>query len=295
MPELPTYGGQAVIEGVMMRGARFSAVAVRAPDQSIVIDRKPLAKIYQSKLTKIPFLRGLLILWDALALGMRSLAFSANIQAEEEDERIEGVPLTITLIGSLAVGVSIFFLLPAGVAQWLGESAGWSPLMAGLIEGLLRLGLLVSYVGGIGLMADIRRVYGYHGAEHKTINAFEAGAPLEVEDVARFPIEHPRCGTAFLLTVAIFSIIAFSLLGPMPLLARLVSRILLIPVLASMAYEYIRFSARFASNPLIKLLIWPNLALQRLTTREPSESMLEVAISSFQAMRESEVSADSPA
>jgi uncharacterized protein YqhQ len=295
MPELPTYGGQAVIEGVMMRGARFSAVAVRAPDQSIVIDRKPLAKIYQSKLTKIPFLRGLLILWDALALGMRSLAFSANIQAEEEDERIEGVPLTITLIGSLAVGVSIFFLLPAGVAQWLGESAGWSSLMAGLIEGLLRLGLLVSYVGGIGLMADIRRVYGYHGAEHKTINAFEAGAPLEVEDVARFPIEHPRCGTAFLLTVAIFSIIAFSLLGPMPLLARLVSRILLIPVLASMAYEYIRFSARFASNPLIKLLIWPNLALQRLTTREPSESMLEVAISSFQAMRESEVSADSPA
>jgi uncharacterized protein YqhQ len=295
MPELPTYGGQAVIEGVMMRGARFSAVAVRAPDQSIVIDRKPLAKIYQSKLTKIPFLRGLLILWDALALGMRSLAFSANIQAEEEDERIEGVPLTITLIGSLAVGVSIFFLLPAGVAQWLGESAGWSSLMAGLIEGLLRLGLLVSYVGGIGLMADIRRVYGYHGAEHKTINAFEAGAPLEVEEVARFPIEHPRCGTAFLLTVAIFSIIAFSLLGPMPLLARLVSRILLIPVLASMAYEYIRFSARFASNPLIKLLIWPNLALQRLTTREPSESMLEVAISSFQAMRESEVSADSPA
>lgn len=295
MPELPTYGGQAVIEGVMMRGARFSAVAVRAPDQSIVIDKQPLARIYRSKLTKIPFVRGLLMLWDALALGMRSLAFSANIQADEEEERIEGASLTITLVGSLAVGISIFFLLPAGVAQWLGEIAGWSSLTASLAEGLLRLGLLVSYVGGIGLMKDIRRVYGYHGAEHKTINAFEAGAALDVKEVARFPVVHPRCGTAFLLTIAFLSVIAFSLLGPMPLLARLASRILLIPVLASLAYEYIRFSARYSTHPLIKLLIWPNLALQRLTTREPDEEMLEVAIASFQAMRESELPAGSPA
>jgi uncharacterized protein YqhQ len=293
MSQLPTYGGQAVIEGVMMRGSRFSTVAVRAPDSSIVIETRPLAKIYQSKLVKIPFLRGILILWDALALGMRSLTFSANVQAEQKQEKIEGAPLAITLAGSLAVGISVFFLLPAGLAHWLADATGWETVLVNLAEGALRLGLLIGYIGGIGLLDEIRRVYGYHGAEHKTINAFEAGADLTVKDVARFPLEHPRCGTAFLLTIAVLSVIIFSLLGPIPLLTRLASRILLIPVLASLAYEYIRFSAKFANHALIKPLIWPNLTLQKLTTREPTDEMLEVALAAFKAMRESETNADS--
>jgi uncharacterized protein YqhQ len=165
---------------------------------------------------------------------------------------------------------------------------GVNPWVGNVLEGLVRLGLIVGYLWAIGFMPDIRRLFGYHGAEHKTINAFEAGAELTPPTVARFPIEHPRCGTAFLLTVVLFSIVLFALLGPLPLWARLLSRLLLIPVVAGLAYEYIRFTARHLAHPLVRLLVVPNLALQHLTTREPDERMLEVAIAAFNAMRERE-------
>jgi uncharacterized protein YqhQ len=157
-----------------------------------------------------------------------------------------------------------------------------------VVEGFVRLALIIGYLWAIGFMPDIRRLFGYHGAEHKTIHAFEAGAELTPESVARFPLEHPRCGTAFLLTVVVFSIVLFALLGPLPLWTRLISRILLIPVVAGLAFEYIRFTARHLSNPLVRWLIIPNLALQRLTTREPDRGMLEVAIRAFQSMRSQE-------
>ncbi len=290
----PTYGGQAVIEGVMMRGAKSVAIAMRAPDQKIILHTETLGGIYKSGITKIPFLRGLVVLWDALGLGMRALTISANVQTGE-DEKLEGPALWLTVTFSLAFGIGLFFLLPAGAADlldrfalpWVG-AAPLSPWVSNLIEGIIRLLILIGYIWLIGRMEDIKRVFGYHGAEHKTINAFEAGDELTPEMVASHSIEHPRCGTAFLLTLILLSVLIFTLLGPMPLLWRLVTRILLIPVLAALAYEYIRWTAKHLDNPLVQFIIKPNLALQHLTTREPTLEMLEVAIASFNAMREQE-------
>jgi uncharacterized protein YqhQ len=286
--KLPVYGGQAVIEGVMMRGARVYAVAVRAPDKSIEIKTEKLAALYSSKLTRIPFIRGLFILWDALVLGVQALTFSANIQAQEEEERIEGAALVMTLLTSLSLGVVVFFLIPAGIGYLAERIFHWASIWSNITEGLVRLGLLIGYIWLIGFVPDIGRVFSYHGAEHKTINAYEAGAPLVPASVAEFSREHPRCGTAFLLTVVIFSIVLFSALGSQTLVLRLLSRIILIPVLASFAYEYIRLSARLMRFRWARVLIAPNLWLQRLTTREPDTAMLEVAIASFKAMLEKE-------
>ncbi|MGD8633527.1 MAG: DUF1385 domain-containing protein [Anaerolineales bacterium] len=290
--KLPVYGGQAVIEGVMMRGAKSYAIAVRAPDKSIEVKTEQLGALYRSRLSRTPFIRGLFILWDALVLGVQALTFSANIQAEEEDEKIEGAALVGTLLTSLSLGIVIFFLVPAGVGHLTSQIFHWSSIWSNITEGLVRLLLLVGYIWAIGFVPDIGRVFAYHGAEHKTINAFEAGAPLEPASVMRFSREHPRCGTAFLLTVVIFSIVLFSALGAQTLAMRLLTRIVLIPVLASLAYEYIRFSARLIRYRWARALIAPNLWLQRLTTREPDESMLEVAITSFEAMLEKEQAAN---
>lgn len=279
-----------------MRGSHAYAVAVRAPDQTIQVKSDQLGRLYRSRLVRLPFLRGLLILWDALALGIQALTYSANVQATDEDERIEGSSLTLTLLGSLAVGIGAFILLPAGAAHLLQLATGIGALATNLAEGLVRLVLLIGYVWSIGRVPEIGRVFGYHAAEHMTIHAYEDGAELTPQQVRRYPRAHPRCGTAFLLTVVVFSIVIFSLLGPMPLATRLVSRLLLIPVLASLSYEYLRLTARFSHLRLVRPLIWPNLALQRLTTRPPSEDMLEVAIASFRRMRqEDQARASTPA
>jgi uncharacterized protein YqhQ len=285
--QLPMYGGQAVIEGVMMRGSQSVAIAMRAPNEEIVIHSEPLSGIYTSKIIKIPFLRGLVALWDALGLGIRALTISANIQTGE-DEKLEGLALYLTLGISLTFGIGLFFLLPAVLGQLservLGISAWWS----NLLEGLLRLALLVGYIWIIGKASEIKRVFAYHGAEHKTINAYEAGADLTPETVTDFSLEHPRCGTAFLLSLVLLSILVFSLLGPLPMFWRLASRILLIPVLAGIAYEYIRWTANHLNLKVVRTMIKPNLALQHLTTREPTLQMLEVSIAAFNTMRSSE-------
>ena len=282
-----TYGGQAVIEGVMMRGQKALAIAMRAPDGNIVIHKENLASVYRSKLTKIPFLRGVILLWDALGLGIRALTLSANTQTGE-DEKLEGPMLYLTLGVSLSIGIGLFFLLPAGIGG-LGERyLGWNPWIANLTEGIVRLILLIGYIWAIGFMPDVKRLFGYHGAEHKTINAYEAGAELTPESVAKFSLEHPRCGTAFLLTLVLISILVFTALGPLSMFWRLASRILLIPILAGISVEYIRWTANHLNSPLVKLLIKPNLALQALTTREPDRAMLEVAIESFKTMRKAE-------
>ena len=285
---LPNYGGQAVIEGVLMRGTRTYSIAVRIPDRSILIESQDFGSTHRARWLRVPFLRGLLVLWESLVIGIRALTFSANAQAADESERLEGTSLTLTLVGAIVIALFGFLLLPAGAAVLLQRILGITDLASIVIEGAIRLSLLIGYVWSIGRMPEIERVYGYHGAEHMTIHAFEAGAPLTPESIRTFPREHPRCGTAFLLTVALLSILLFSLLGPLPLLARLASRIVFIPVLASLAYEYIRFTARFSDRAWAKLLMWPNLALQRLTTRSPSLGMLEVAVASFEAMRRRE-------
>jgi uncharacterized protein YqhQ len=296
--KLPTYGGQAVIEGVMMRGQQSLAIAMRAPDDSIVIHENSLGSVYRSKIAKIPFLRGMILLWDALGLGMQALTISANTQSGE-DEQIEGATLIITLVVSLAFAVGLFFLLPASAGHFferlvtnvfsLDASQAYTAAWLGnILEGLLRLTILIGYIWFIGRIPDIKRVFAYHGAEHKTINAFESGAELTPESVKRFSLEHPRCGTAFLLTLVVLSILFFSLLGPLPLGLRLASRILMIPFLAGIAYEYIRWTANHLESGFVKFIVKPNLALQRLTTREPDLEMLEVSIAAFNAMRAGE-------
>jgi uncharacterized protein YqhQ len=303
MPELENtvqpinYGGQAVIEGVMMRGAKVLAVAVRNPQGEIIVHTEPLnPRIYGGRLVKVPFVRGLTLLWDALGLGVKSLMFSAEVAMPEEaggqDGRegknpFHGPAQWGTVLLSLSFAVLLFFALPAFLAglleNWL--HLGTSPLWGNVIEGIIRLSLLVGYVGLIGLLPDIRRVYGYHGAEHKTINAFEAGAELTPASVARFPLEHPRCGTAFLLTVVVISILLFTLFPPLSVPVRILTRVALLPVVAGISYELIRFTAAHRQNPLIRWIIKPNLALQRLTTREPDADMLAVSIAAFQAVR----------
>jgi len=288
---MPLYGGQAVIEGVMMRGTHYMAIAMRAPSKKIVLHSEPLSPIYQSRAARIPFLRGLVLLWDALVLGARALTISANAQAEQEDQKVEGVTLVIAMLLSLGLAVGLFFLVPVGISHLLERLLGLRPFAGNLLEGLIRLSILVVYLVVIGRLEEIKRVFGYHGSEHKTINAFEAGAKLVPADVKKYPLEHPRCGTAFLLTVVVFSVLLFTLLGPMPLLPRLAMRVLLIPVLASLAYEYLRFTARHFNNPLVRILVAPNLALQRLTTRPPDKGMLEVGIAAFKEMRRLETKA----
>jgi len=282
-----TYGGQAVIEGVMMRGQNAFAIAMRAPDGNIVVHKEQLAAVYRSKISKIPFLRGVILLWDALGLGMKAITLSANTQTGEE-EKLEGPQLYLTLASSLAIGIGLFVLLPAGVGGLAENVLGWQNLAHNLLEGFVRLLLLVGYIWAIGFMEDVKRLFGYHGAEHKTINAFEAGAELTPDEVAKYPIEHPRCGTAFMLTFVLISVLVHSLLGDMSFAWRLISRVLLIPVIAGIAVEYIRWTANHLNSPFVRFLIKPNLALQSLTTRNPDTSMLEVAIESFKTMRQAE-------
>ncbi len=274
------YGGQAVIEGVMMRGAHHMAVAVRAPDGRIELLSEPLTSpIYTSRWGKLPFIRGVALLWDALGLGTRALLWSANIALEEEEEpqQIEGASAWGMVAVSLALGIGLFFIVPLFITHWLDRFIT-SPLVSNLIEGLIRLVMLIGYIAIIGRMEDVQRVFAYHGAEHKTINAFEDGAPLTPEHVRPYSLLHPRCGTGFLLVVVVVSILVFALLGRPALPVRLASRILLIPLIAGISYEFIRWSARHSTNRWVRLLIWPSLMLQKLTTREPDDQMLDVAI-----------------
>jgi len=280
---MPTYGGQAVIEGVLMRGKSSVAMANRAPNNEIVIHHEKLSGFYSSKLIKIPFLRGLIGLWDALGLGIRYLTLSANVQTGE-DEKIEGPMLYLTMAVSMIFAVGLFFLAPALVSALIARFVDISPWIGNLLEGIFRLIMLIVYLWAIGKMPDIQRVFMYHGAEHKTINAFEDGAELSVDNVAAYPLQHPRCGTSFILTLVILSILLFSMFGPLPLHWRMLSRILMIPVLAGLAYEYIRWVSKHLENPIIRILIKPNLALQNMTTREPSMDMLEVSIKAFNLM-----------
>jgi uncharacterized protein YqhQ len=283
----PMYGGQSVIEGVMMRGTHSVAIAMRTPNKDIAIHKEPLGAVYKNKIVKIPFLRGLIMLFDALVLGTRALTISANAQTGE-DEKIEGPVLYLTLFLSLSIGIGLFFLAPAAFGQLSERFFQINSWWGNLVEGLVRLGLLVIYIWAVGQIPDIKRVFAYHGAEHKTINAFEAGDELTPDNVSKYPIEHPRCGTSFLLTLILLSILLFSLLGPLSIWARLASRIIFLPLLAGFAYEYIRWTANHLDMKLVQMLVKPNLALQRLTTREPSLDMLEVAIAAFNSMRADE-------
>jgi uncharacterized protein YqhQ len=283
------YGGQAVMEGVMMRGSKAMAVAVRQPDGEIVIHTEPLsAHIYAGRISQIPVLRALTSLWDVLVLGIRTLMFSADVAlAEEEDVEFSGPVAWGTVAVSFIIAIGLFFvgpLLLVGVIDRYIESS----FLSNVVEGILRLTIFVAYIWAIGRLPDIARVFGFHGAEHKTINAYESGAELTPEEVAKHSTSHYRCGTAFLLSVMVISILVFSLLGRPPMGLRILSRIVLIPLVAGIAYEYIRFTNRYRDNPIIRTIAKPNLALQSLTTREPDASMLEVSIVALERVLETE-------
>ncbi|MGQ9710298.1 MAG: DUF1385 domain-containing protein [Anaerolineae bacterium] len=289
------YGGQAVIEGVMMRSTRRVAVAVRNPQGEIVLRTEPLpSAIYRGAISHIPLLRGLTMLWDALGLGVRALMWSADVALGEEEKAgpLGGALGWLSGLLGLALGVGLFMVLPSLLVGLLPVPL--SPLADNLLEGMVRLLLVVGYIWGVGFLPDIRRVFAYHGAEHKTINAYEAGVPLTVEAVQAHSTAHTRCGTSFLLTVVVISVLVLAPLGQLPLMGRAISRLLAIPFIVGLAYEWMQFSARLADRPWMRPLVGPNLALQRLTTRPPDDGMVEVAIRALKAVIEETTSQEAP-
>lgn len=306
------YGGQAVMEGVMMRGRKSAAVAIRRPNGSIYLYEEALnPRLYQNRLFRMPFLRGMLLLWEMLVLGTRLMTLSANIatgaidpdapNAESETPgmqaanvnngetlpekpatppQIGGVALVLTLLISLGFAIAVFFLGPLLIAGLFNNQigGGWLSLT---IEGLIRLGLLIGYLYLIGRIPDIQRVFGYHGAEHKAINAMEHGEPLDIPHVRQASRVHTRCGTGFLLLVVVVSIVVFAFVGSPSILIKVISRVLLVPVVAGIAYELMRLGAANYRFRVVRWLFAPGLALQGLTTREPDDGMIECAIAAL--------------
>jgi uncharacterized protein YqhQ len=287
------YGGQAVIEGVMMRGKSHYAVAVRLPgSHEVVVDRGELkAPIYTHPIWKLPFVRGLALIGEQLHLGMKSLIWSANMNAGGKNITIGKREITGSVAMAAVFALVLFIGLPLFLAGLAVHRNGSFAFV--VVEGLIRVGLVLGYLAAISLLPDVRRVFMYHGAEHKTINAFESGWQLDVPSVRRASTLHPRCGTGFLLVVLVVSVVVFSIVAIFhPNLFWLVaSRVLAIPLIAGVGFELIRFMARHRYNPVVKVALLPVLGTQKFTTRQPSDDMLEVAICAFNAAREGEVEA----
>lgn len=281
------YGGQAVIEGVMMRGQRNMAVAVRSPSGQVHVSTKPISNS-QTGIRRVPFLRGVVVLVESLVLGVGALLESANISLGEEEQKISGPLLWGTLVASFAFSAAVFFVIPLLVTDSLVDPHINSSVLSNLVEGIIRVVIFLVYLALVNLIPDIRTVFAYHGAEHKTINAFEHHVPLEPEPVARFSTAHVRCGTSFLFAVMIIAIIVFSLVPSSNIWVRIVSRIVLIPVIAAVGYEFTRFSARYAENRIIRIMFLPGLALQKMTTRQPDNRQLEVAITALKGAIEAD-------
>ena len=288
MSEKLSIGGQAVLEGVMMRSPHAFTVAVRKggkPGAEIALLKETILPIGERfPLLKKAVLRGSVALFEAMVLGVRALNFSANEAMENEEgkkEEISPLAMAGTMVLALAFALGLFLALPLLLTQLLGTqySAFKGNVLFNLTDGAIRVGLFLGYVSGISFMKDIRRVFEYHGAEHKAIGAYEAGEPLTVENARKYTCIHPRCGTSFLMVVMVLSIMLFSMIpGSWPLWAKAASRLVLLPVVAGLSYEFIKYSAKKRGNKIIEALIYPGLLLQRLTTREPSDDQLEVAI-----------------
>ncbi|MBI1921248.1 MAG: DUF1385 domain-containing protein [Geobacter sp.] len=280
-------GGQAVLEGVMMRAPRSMAVAVRRPTGEIVVKKDevvPLSERYP--VVKLPIVRGAVALFTSLIIGIKALNFSANeamVEEEGKQEEISSWAMAGTMAFAFGAGILLFFILPLYLTKLLIPIIGDSNIVFNLVDGLIRVTVFLLYIWSIARMNDIKRVFQYHGAEHKTIFAFEAGEELTVENVRKYSRLHPRCGTSFLLIVMVVSILVFSLIPKaLPFIMKAGSRVVLLPLIAGISYEFLRWSARNDSNPLVKAIITPGLALQRLTTGEPDDDQMEVAIRSMQ-------------
>jgi uncharacterized protein YqhQ len=294
MAESFHYGGQAVIEGVMIRGKEGVAISVRQPNGELNIETQPLASIYKGRLREMPLIRGIIALVETLVLGTQSLLHSAQVAAAEEvGEKIPTALLWGTVAVSLALGVVLFFMVPLFATRYLIDPYIESALLSNIFEGLIRIGIFIAYLGVISLIPDIKRVFAYHGAEHKVVNAYEAGVSLDVESVKKYSTAHARCGTAFLFIVLIVAIFVFALVGQPTLWIRILSRLALIPVIAVISYEIMKFGASHSKNPVVRILLAPGLLLQAITTREPDDSQIEAAISALNEVIKIDKTADS--
>lgn len=283
MNKKPNVGGQAVIEGVMMRGKTHVAVAVRQPDGEISVDVRPVNSISDRyPILKKPFLRGVVSLVESLVMGMKALAYSAQVSGEE-DEKLDSKEMALTIAVSAGLAILLFIVIPTWSMRFL-TGITQDHMALNLAEGVLRMAIFLAYIAAISSMNDIQRVFQYHGAEHKTIYTYEAGLPLKVENVRPFSTLHPRCGTNFLMIVMLISMFIFTFLGWPSLWERIASRIILMPVIAGVSYELIRYAGAHTDNPLVRIAITPGLLLQKLTTRQPDDSQIEVAIASLKAV-----------
>jgi hypothetical protein len=274
------YGGQAVIEGVMIRGKKAVVTAVRRPNGELTTEVQPVSAKWSGKVRKMPFVRGVVILLETMVIGIKSLLFSANVAVEEETEELPSKAIWL-MIGSAAIMVILlFFLAPLFLTNLMNQYIP-NTVVFHIVEGIIRIAIFVAYLMVIRMMPDIKRVFTYHGAEHKTVNAYEAGMPMEVEAIKKYGTAHVRCGTSFLFTVLLVAIIIFSFIGRDILWLMIVSRIVLIPVIMGIGYEFIYFGARHTDNWLMRASMAPGLWLQSLTTGEPDDSQIEVAIAAM--------------
>ncbi|HEY7590958.1 MAG TPA: DUF1385 domain-containing protein [Candidatus Limnocylindrales bacterium] len=276
------YGGQALIEGVLMRGRDAIAVALRHPDGRIVYATERLgSRFHGTRWAKLPLIRGLVVLYETLIVGTRWLVRSAGVQAQEEDVEIGRGAIAAMLGITLLAAVGLFFLLPLLLSTFIAGGST-NRLAQPAIEGIIQVGIFLAYLVAISRMEDIHRVFQYHGAEHMTIHALEAGDPLDRESVSKYPTAHPRCGTEFIVVLLALSIFTFSLVGKQEPVVMIGSRFALIPVLAALGYEVLRLGARFRSNPIVKLIMYPGMLVQKITTKQPTPDMIEVAIVSME-------------
>jgi len=269
------YGGQAVIEGVMMRGRKNVVTVVRRPNGELAVDKQTVPAIYSGRMRSAPLLRGIIVLIETLVLGVKTLMYSANVSLEEEGEKVAGWLVWTVMAASLVVAVGVFFVGPLFLTKLFEVKSG---VVFHLIEGVIRLAIFIAYLKLIALMPDIKAVFAYHGAEHKVVNAYEAGVPMEVEAVRGYSTAHARCGSSFLFVVLIVAILVFALIGQPSLWIMVLARILLVPVIAALGYEIIQYGARHMNNRLVRAVVTPGLWLQSLVTREPGDGQLEVAI-----------------
>jgi len=274
------YGGQAVIEGVMIRGKNAVVTAVRRPSGELTTEVQPVSARWSGRVRKIPFIRGFVILLETMVIGIKSLLFSANVAVEEEAEELPSKAIWLMMGSAAILVILLFFLAPLFLTNLMNQYIP-NTVVFHIIEGLIRIAIFIVYLKVIGFMPDIKRVFTYHGAEHKTVNAYEAGVPMEVEDIKKHSTAHVRCGTSFLFTVLLIAIVIFSFIGRDILWLMIVSRVVLIPVIMGIGYEFIYFGARHTDNWIMKVTMAPGLWLQSLTTGEPDDTQIEVAIAAM--------------
>lgn len=290
---MKNVGGQAVIEGVMMKAPKGWSVAVRGPKGDISL--KTVISKKQPSILKLPFIRGVIALFQALYIGVKAIEFSGNIAYQEEEKPLTPASISLSIGLAMVLAVALFIILPLFLTKLMGnvfQSVSTNSLMFNFVDGLLRVGVFLLYVFAIGLWKEMRRIFEYHGAEHKVIFAYEAGEELNVENAKKYKPYHPRCGTSFLLIVMVISIIIFSFIPQTwAFIEKAGSRLVLMPVIAGLSYEILRFSSKKKNNPIVGLMVSPGLLLQRLTVKEPDDMQIEVALAALKDVLNTEENA----